>query len=133
MLVEYIAVPAHLFAGATPLPLGIALTAAERAAVEAAVEQLIAVLDAADGDPDVELNGDELDGMNAGEDEFQHHYGLGPGCPISDPGGGDVGDEGEQELAEMVPHYGDDQTRGPTNDGGQAQRWFAAHYAGATL
>lgn len=51
-----------------------------------AIETLIAVLDAIDGDPDVELNGDEFDGQNS-EDEFMDHshwHGA-PGCPISDP------------------------------------------------
>lgn len=51
-----------------------------------AIETLIAVLDAIDGDPDVELNGDELDANNA-EDDFVRHYAEGPGCPVSDPGG----------------------------------------------
>ena len=40
-----------------------------------------------DGDPDVELNGDELDGTR-GEDDFCDHNAnwLGqPGCPVSDP------------------------------------------------
>lgn len=51
-----------------------------------AIETLIAVLDAIDGDPDLEPNGDELDG-NWSEDDWMHHYGSGPGCPVSDPGG----------------------------------------------
>lgn len=33
---------------------------------------------------DAELGGDETDG-NCSEDDFMHHYGTGPGCPISDP------------------------------------------------
>ncbi len=47
------------------------------------------------GDPDdTEPNGDEKDGNNA-EDEVLHSaYGGGPGCPISDPGGGCGSDEG---------------------------------------
>jgi hypothetical protein len=61
-----------------------------REAIELAVEALIARLDEADGDPDLEPNGDECDGTNA-EDEFLggHAGGWwdGPGCPISDPGG----------------------------------------------
>lgn len=54
-------------------------------------------MDADDGNPDVELNGDELDG-NGGEDDFVS-WGVGisgyggPGCPISDPGE----DEHDQE------------------------------------
>jgi hypothetical protein len=63
------------------------LSPTERQAIEATVERLIALLDVSDGDPDVELNGDELDGRTTGEDEFQHHYVSGPGCPVSNPGG----------------------------------------------
>jgi hypothetical protein len=46
-------------------------------------------LDEMDGDPDLEANGDELDG-SLGEDDFCDHNAdwLGhPGCPLSDPGG----------------------------------------------
>ena len=49
-----------------------------------AIETLIAVLDAIDGDPGIELNGDEQDG-NSSEDDWMHHGHRGPGCPISDP------------------------------------------------
>ena len=48
----------------------------------------IDLLDLAEGDTDLEPNGDELDG-SLGEDDW-HPAGLafaGPGCPISDPGG----------------------------------------------
>ena len=44
----------------------------------------IRILDTLGGDPDCEADGDELDG-NASEDDFMHHSGLGPGCPIADP------------------------------------------------
>ena len=47
-------------------------------------EELIAVLDAAAGDPDIEPNGDEDDG-NKTEDDFLYHGGDGPGCPLADP------------------------------------------------
>lgn len=58
------------------------------------IEQLIAGLDDQDGDPDVELNGDELDGSNAEDEHFfggaAGPIGLGfnggPGCSIADPG-----------------------------------------------
>ena len=58
----------------------------ERDNVEAAVDGLIAMLDARDGDPDVEVNGDE--------DDFIEHPGSGPGCTIADPdkGGEEDGD-----------------------------------------
>lgn len=46
---------------------------------------LLDLLDLADGDPDVEPNGDELDGQPA-EDEFMDHgHGDGPGCSVADP------------------------------------------------
>jgi hypothetical protein len=41
-------------------------------------------MDAIAGDPDVEPNGDELDG-DGGEDDFMEHPGDLPGCPIADP------------------------------------------------
>jgi hypothetical protein len=56
--------------------------------IAAAVEELIDTLDVIGGDPDVEPNGDELDGSNA-EDEIGNHHcnnaDVGAGCPISDP------------------------------------------------
>jgi hypothetical protein len=47
----------------------------------------------ADGDRDIEANGDEID-CDRSEDDFMYHGGYGPGCPIADP---DVG-------IEDVPH-----------------------------
>jgi hypothetical protein len=60
----------------------------DRAKVEAFVEISISLLDLMDGDPDIELSGDETDHTNS-EDCFIGHnfYEPGPGCPISDPGG----------------------------------------------
>jgi len=53
-----------------------------------AVDVLVDVLDLLGGDPDIEPNGDELDGTNA-EDEIGNnhlsHTDPGAGCPISDP------------------------------------------------
>lgn len=57
-----------------------------------AIEVLIALLDVWDGDPDLEPNGDELDG-SMGEDDFCiHNTGsdYAAGCPVSDPGGTDL-------------------------------------------
>lgn len=48
------------------------------------IEVAISLLDVADGDLDLELNGDEMDG-DASEDDFMLHRHDGPGCPISDP------------------------------------------------
>jgi hypothetical protein len=55
--------------------------------IEAATAELIETLDALH-DPDVEANGDELDGSGSPEEDFGHHWdgiGSGPGCPLSDP------------------------------------------------
>jgi hypothetical protein len=55
--------------------------------LEALAEAVISVLDAMDGDPDVEPNGDEQDG-SLGEDDFHAPLfarDMGPGCPLSDP------------------------------------------------
>ena len=65
-----------------------------RPAIERLTEALIAGLDALDGDPDVELNGDELDG-SMGEDDFHDqnaNWRGEPGCPVADP------DHGRGEL-----------------------------------
>lgn len=57
----------------------------ERPQLEGFISVAISLLDAIDGDPDEEVNGDELDG-NPAEDEFMYHGGYGPGCPVGDPG-----------------------------------------------
>lgn len=71
-------------------------------------DEMIQRLDEIDGDSDLELNGDELDGTG-GEDDFIERYGAnmgggwsGPGCPISDPDvsvddQGEAVDEGEPD------------------------------------
>ena len=62
-------------------------------------ERMIDRLDELDGDPDVETNGDELDGTG-GEDDFCSHNlsWLGfPGCPVADPGGEDDVDHAAEE------------------------------------
>lgn len=49
----------------------------------------IEILDQRDGDPDVEANGDELDGSLTEDDFCSHNLPLhlqGPGCPFTDPG-----------------------------------------------
>lgn len=68
-----------------------------RAAIEAAVETLLSVLDTLDGDPDAE----DATGL---EDDFTVHASDGPGCPIADAGeedddSKDPSDEGEPEQA----------------------------------
>jgi phage terminase Nu1 subunit (DNA packaging protein) len=60
-----------------------------RRALDRLAQRAIDRLDELDGDPDVEANGDELDG-SLGEDDFHSHNvtpWAGPGCPIADPGG----------------------------------------------
>lgn len=62
----------------------------DRDKVEAFVEISISLLDLMDGDPDIELNGDETDHTQSEECFIDHDiYGAGAGCPISDPGGCD--------------------------------------------
>lgn len=59
-----------------------------RPALARLVQHAIDRMDDIDGDPDLELNGDEADG-SMGEDDFHDQSadweGF-PGCPISDPG-----------------------------------------------
>jgi hypothetical protein len=95
----------------------------DRAQLEGFISVAIELLDIADGDLDVEPNGDELDG-DMSEDDFcwQNANWIGaPGCPVSDPGG-DPLDDGEAEdwrpdgITLPRPIYGDDQSLGPTNE-----------------
>lgn len=69
-------------------PLMRLLSRFDRDKVEAFAEISVAFLDFVDGDPDVELNGDEFDG-SMGEDDFCPQDALlsqlGSGCPLSDP------------------------------------------------
>lgn len=81
-------------------------------------ERLLERLDEIDGDNDVELNGDETDHCGTMEDEFYDHprdNHANPGCPLSDPGGGDVGDEWEERDGMFLPVYGADQSTGPVD------------------
>lgn len=82
----------HARGGATALPplalLTQALPRLTRHELESVVELLIDRLDTVDGDPDVEANGDELDGNGSEDDGCLHSLPIhlhGPGCPISDP------------------------------------------------
>lgn len=59
----------------------------DRAKVEAFVEISISLLDLMDGDPDVELNGDETDHSFSEDCFIAHGRSIFAGCPISDPGG----------------------------------------------
>lgn len=119
------------------------LDAFERDEIEIAVDLLIERLDARDGDPDLEADGDELDGSPS-EDEFMHHGHDGPGCPIADidrcPAGDDMvrsggvmslawghtvdegpgdRDDAEGDYSGCFPIFGIDQTAGPLNAWGR--------------
>jgi hypothetical protein len=48
------------------------------------IEVAISLLDAADGDPYVEANSDEQDGINS-QDDVRPHSSCSPGCPFADP------------------------------------------------
>lgn len=101
----------HARGGATALPplalLSQALPRLTRHEPESVVELLIDRLDTVDGDPDIEANGDELDGT-AGEDDFYPHSGRRnhPGCTIGDPDAAcddfaiDAAEEGSLEVDE---------------------------------
>lgn len=99
-----------------------------REAIEALVESLIAILDVMDGDPDLEDATDAEDDFTFSPRAEQYRQTLGAGCPISDPGGGNVEDElqfdsdnGTDTLA-TLPLYGVDQSKGPINETIAAQR-----------
>lgn len=61
----------------------------------------IDLLDLAEGDNDVEANGDELDSTLAEDDFCEHRFaGRGePGCPVSDPGEDDDPDSAADDFA----------------------------------
>lgn len=116
----------HTRGGAPALPpltlLSQALPRLSRHELESVVELMIERLDAIDGDPDLEPNGDELDGNCSEDDDCPHNVPIhlhGPGCPISDPdlacddSAIDAADEGGLEVDEAEgqpkPLYGIDQ------------------------
>lgn len=97
--------------GAERLPADIALAlipSLPRAHLERLVQQLVDRMDDADGDSDVEANGDELDGGNA-EDDFGvlANWLHGPGCPISDPANDDdrEDDRCDWERSDVAPTW----------------------------
>lgn len=76
----------------------------DRPALEAVAEAAIDRLDNIDSDPDLELNGDELD-ANYAEDDFIKFGGFGPGCAIADTGMAD------RDEPDRCGEYGVDQRR----------------------
>lgn len=97
--------------------LGRALVGADRATLEAFITAAIDLLDLADGDPDIEPNGDELDG-SLDEDDFhtQDVQALGfPGCPLADAAedddpAGDPLDQGEIDVLDGMADTFSDRT-----------------------
>ncbi len=92
--------------------------------MELAIETLIERLDAADGDPELEADGDLLDGCRSEDDFGDFPAGLngewfGPGCPISDPGE-PIGDEEDHNFTEddFCEHYGSYGPGCPVSDPG---------------
>ena len=75
------------FAQVPPAAVTRVLASFDRQQLEGFVAVALDLMDLDDGDPDLEVNGDELDGTNAEDEVGNNHfnYGLGPGCPISDP------------------------------------------------
>jgi hypothetical protein len=98
---------------------------ATRAAIEAQIEHLIGLLDLMDGDCDLEDATDMEDDFSLTAYALAFVEGRGPGCEISDAGGGNVEDEPQmgrgQDYFSLFPVYGIDQTKGPINEG-QAYR-----------
>lgn len=83
-----------------------ALPALRRAELGQLAQHAIDRMDRIDGDPDLEWCGDEFDTGNSEDEQLTDHALLpaGPGCPISDPGGGNV--EDEEQIDEIEPYTG---------------------------
>jgi len=87
-----------------------------RAELEGFVAVAIDLMDVADGDPDLEIGDDLEDDFLLSPYALAYSEGRGPGCEISDAGGGNVDDQGEG-IDEREPdnnedhcqHYGVDQ------------------------
>lgn len=102
------------FGQSKKMPADIALAlipSLSRPRLERLVHTLIERMDEADGDPDIEANGDELDGINSEDDFWLFGSDGTPGCIISDP---DLGadDEGEPDGDEADGSCIDDWPRG---------------------
>lgn len=79
----------------------IALSPEERAAIEAEVDRLIAILDAVDGDCDLEDDDPAGDPLDKGEDEEWRPEGF----------------------VLPKPRYGEDQSEGPANEQEVSRAW----------
>lgn len=76
------------------------LSDAQRVAVEAEVERLIALLDAADGDPDIEFNGDEFEDAEGDERTFGLRVDYSTAVATAPPGASD--DDEDEDLAAEI-------------------------------
>lgn len=100
----------HDYGRASAVPLSAVLASIPsypRPVIERLVSRMIEHLDTADGDPDLE------DATNAEDEGITWAASIrnyGAGCPVSDPGENEH--DAEQEVGELVPHYGIDQTAG---------------------
>ncbi len=96
-----------------PISISHILSRFDRTQLEGFVAIAIDLMDLADGDADIEANGDELDGT-AGEDDFYPHSNWRgePGCPISDPDKG-VDDEphGDREWEPYGHEFSEPEVR----------------------
>lgn len=116
------------------------LASYDRHKLEAFIEVAIGLLDMIDGDPDLEDDDayeeddpsgqTDEDGFNTSFDKVRYTTGSsGAGCPISDPGGGNIEDEGQEEdwrpegVPIAKPIYGIDQSAQPTNMAGAYRQW----------
>lgn len=76
-----------------PAPVLRILSRYRREEIAAFIEVAIGLLDMADGDPDIEANGDEQDGVGAEDEECAYFAFVSEeaGCAVSDPGEFDDG------------------------------------------
>lgn len=104
------------------------LSRCDRDEIETFIGVAIDLLDKFDGDPDLEANGDELDGSGA-EDDFCSHNPDGPGCPIADagedddPGGQMDEDEFNTGLSANLGYRGPGCVWSDDDHGSDARPW----------
>ncbi len=102
-----------------PLRAPIDLARFDRERLADLITAAIDILDQTDGDPDLEPNGDELDGNPAEDDFWPHSVAMsGPGCPIADPDlaaddGPCDGDGGDREDVPNAMEWEDPSTPPP--------------------
>ncbi|GLT02732.1 hypothetical protein GCM10007897_41540 [Sphingobium jiangsuense] len=104
------------------VPAHLVLSPDERADIEACIESLMAILDASEGDVDLEDGTDLEDDFALSPHALAFGLGRGPGCTISDAAeDGDSDcctddlDELDRRVSPVAPVYGIDQTAAPLN------------------